>query len=427
MIRARRSHRSYRWITGTLSACLASLAMAFSGCGGGSSPSTTTGTGTGTTGSSGSNVVSVSVNPGPAAAAPVNQPEVDLLYASVTICAPGSTTQCQTIDGIQVDTGSFGLRILASALTISLPQQNDSSGNPIAECYEFLDGETWGPVQTADVTLGGEKASSLPIQVIGSNSNTSGNVANVPSSCSNVGPTEDTLGELGANGLIGIGNFIQDCGDACTVTGAENAGLYYTCPASGCVVTSEALTSQVSNPVASFATDNNGVIIELPSVSASEASVSGSLIFGIGTESNNGLGSATVYTIDPNTGNFSTTFDGTAYSDEAFIDSGSNAYYFDDSSLPTCTDLPFWYCPTSTVNLTATNQGMNGATGTVNFSIGNADTLTSNVSNGAVPNLGGPISGNMFDWGLPFFFNRNVYVAIVGANTPGGQGPYWAY
>jgi hypothetical protein len=426
MSRTRRSHGNSRSIAGALSACLALFAAAFSGCSSSGSSTTTT---TGTTGSSGSNVVSVSVNPGPAAAAPVNQPEVDLLYASVTICAPGSTTECQTINGIQVDTGSFGLRILASALTISLPQQDDSSGNPIAECYEFLDGETWGPVQTADVTLGGEKASSLPIQVIGSNSNTSSNVANVPSSCSNVGPTEDTLGELGANGLIGIGNFVQDCGDACavSVSSGENVGLYYTCPASGCVVTSEALSSQVSNPVASFATDNNGVIVELPSVSGSEASVSGSLIFGIGTESNNGLGSATVYTIDPNTGNFSTTFDGTAYTDEAFIDSGSNGYYFNDSSLPTCSDITFWYCPSSTVNLTATNQGMSGATGTVSFSIANADNLTSNVNNGAVPDLGGPITGNLFDWGLPFFFGRNVYVAIAGATTPGGQGPYWAY
>jgi Protein of unknown function (DUF3443) len=422
MTRTRRSHRKSWWNMGVSTASLALVAIVFSGCSGGSSASSTTGTGTGSTGSSGSNVVSVSVNPGPAAA--VGQPEVDLLYASVTVCAPGSTTQCQTIDGIQVDTGSFGLRILASALTISLSQQNDANGNPIAECYEFEDGNTWGPVQTADVTVGGEKASSLPIQVVGSSS---ANVANVPSSCSNVGPIEDDLASLGANGIIGIGNFVQDCGEGCTVSGAENPGLYYTCPTSGCVVTTEAMASQVANPVASFATDNNGVIIELPSVSGSEASVSGSLIFGIGTESNNGLSSATVYTIDPNTGNFSTTFNGTAYTDAAFIDSGSNAYYFNDGSIPTCSDLTFWYCPAATVNLTATNQGMNGATGTVSFSIANADNLTSNVNNGVVPDLGGPISVNFFDWGLPFFFGRNVYVAIDGATTSGGQGPYWAY
>lgn len=32
-----------------------------------------------------------------------------------------------------------------------------------------------------------------------------------------------------------------------------------------------------------------------------------------------------------------------------------------------------------------------------------------------------------FDWGLPFFFARYVYVAIDGKNTPSGQGPYWAF
>ncbi|MEO5671342.1 MAG: DUF3443 family protein, partial [Ramlibacter sp.] len=34
---------------------------------------------------------------------------------------------------------------------------------------------------------------------------------------------------------------------------------------------------------------------------------------------------------------------------------------------------------------------------------------------------------NTFDWGLPFFFGRNVFVAFTGASTPRGIGPYWAY
>jgi hypothetical protein len=40
--------------------------------------------------------------------------------------------------------------------------------------------------------------------------------------------------------------------------------------------------------------------------------------------------------------------------------------------------------------------------------------------------LAGPNSGT-FDWGLPFFFGRNVFTAIESQNTPGGVGPYWAY
>ena len=59
-----------------------------------------------------------------------------------------------------------------------------------------------------------------------------------------------------------------------------------------------AKASQVANPVVDFAKDNNGVIVELPSASGTAATLSGSLIFGIGTESNNQLSSsATVFTL----------------------------------------------------------------------------------------------------------------------------------
>ena len=81
-------------------------------------------------------------------------------FTSVTVCVPGTNT-CQTIDHILVDTGSSGLRLLSSVLTIPLPPQNDSSGNPLDECPLILRGYAWGPVALADILLAGEKASSL--------------------------------------------------------------------------------------------------------------------------------------------------------------------------------------------------------------------------------------------------------------------------
>ena len=36
-------------------------------------------------------------------------------------------------------------------------------------------------------------------------------------------------------------------------------------------------------------------------------------------------------------------------------------------------------------------------------------------------------AANFFDWGLPFFFGREVFVAIEGQETPSGPGPYYAY
>ena len=411
--------RSPLVVAGALLLFVAVASLGGSGCSGSGSSSNTTPTPPTTPNS---NVQSISVTTGPALSA--GTISVNAAFTSVTVCVPGSTTQCQTIDGVLVDTGSSGFRVLASALTLSLPQQKDGSGNPIAECAQFAGGQTWGPVQTADISIAGEKASSAVIQVIGSPA-----FPTVPQSCSSLGPMEDDLASLVANGILGIGNFVQDCGTGCTESGAANLGFYYTCPSSGCQVTTQSLTNQVSNPVAMFATDNNGVLIELPAVSAPGATLAGSLIFGIGTQSNNALGSATVYTVDPVLGNFTTTFNGQSYTDASFLDSGSNAIYFLDSAttgMPTCTDLTFLYCPSSTQNLSATNIGANGAMGTVNFSVENGDTLTANQSNSVLPNLGGPNTGS-FDWGLPFFYGRNVFTAIEGKSTPGGTGPYVAY
>jgi hypothetical protein len=383
------------------------------GCGGGTSTSRSSGPGSPPP--PGQNVQAISVNAGP------NGNYANGAFTSVTVCVPG-TTQCQTIDGVLVDTGSSGLRILSSALTESLPEQKGPNGNPVAECLQFLAALTWGPVETADVQIAGESASSVPVQVL------SDTAFPLPAQCKNTGlPTQDTLQTLGANGILGIGVFPQDCGGGCTLPGPSNPGLYYECPSSGCVVTTESVSAQVPNPVGLFASDNNGVLIELPAVSGAQPSLSGSLIFGIGTQSNNALGHAAVYTTD-SSADFTTTFMGHAYS-QSFIDSGSNAVFFLDSNttgIAACTKATGFYCPSSTENLSATVTGANSASATINFSVGNAESLFSNPGDFVFGDLAGPSSGR-FDWGLPFFFGRNVFTAIDGATTPAGSGPYWAF
>jgi Protein of unknown function (DUF3443) len=279
-----------------------------------------------------------------------------------------------------------------------------------------VSGYTWGPVQTADVEISGEKASSTTIELIGTG------IA-VPSGCSAFGLLpSNNVDSLRAKGILGIGLSAQDCGPGCPTS------IYYECPASGsCQGISESLTQQLQNPVTLFATDKNGVIIELPAVpAAGEASVSGSLVFGIGTQSNNGLGGAKVYTADAS-GSFTTTLNGTPYS-ESFIDSGSNGFFFPSTitQCPKNSNEPGFYCPTATQNLSATNQGANSVSGKVSFSVADAATLFANPSDSAFSDLGGTFSG-AFDWGLPFFYGQNVFVAIEGASTPGGPGPYWAY
>src|SRR5205823_5524854 len=156
------------------------------------------------------------------------------------------------------------------------------------------------------------------VQVIG---DTAANFASVPSTCSSAGSNIGTLDALGAKGILGIGLFKQDCGSACAR--AAVGGTYYACVAGDCSATAMPLAQQVSNPVASFATNNNGVLLVLPSVgTAGATSISGSLVFGVGTQANNAIASETVYAAN-NSGNFNTTYKGRLYS-ASFIDSGSN-------------------------------------------------------------------------------------------------------
>ncbi len=369
--------------------------------------------------------ITVDAGPQPQSFTALNEP-----FVSVTVCVPGTTT-CQTIDHVLVDTGSSGLRLLSSVLTVPLPQQNDSSGNPLDECVVFPDGYVWGPVALAEISMAGEEAASAPVQVIIPASSSPA----VPNTCSSqtTGPNEgNTVSTLGANGVLGVGLFQHDCGNLCTSANGSIPPFYYDCPASGCNPTYVTLAQQVPNPVTMFSLDNNGVLVYLPSVPAGGVpSVNGSLIFGIGTQTNNALQSVTFYTVPDSgadAGDITTVFNGVSY--PGFLDSGSNGIFFLDSTttgIASCTvQGKTWYCPaTSPDSLTATNQGTNGNQGVVNFSIENATTLLGS-GNIAFSTLGGPMPDS-FRWGLPFFYGRTVFTAIEGMNTPVGAGPFVAY
>ena len=124
---------------------------------------------------------------------------------------------------------------------------------------------------------------------------------------------------------------------------------------------------------------------------------------------------------------FTTVYQGQSYGG-SFLDTGSNAVYFLDSrttGLTLCPDTADFYCPASPQSLSATHRGVNGTTGSVAFGVANADMLLGNLSFSVFSLLAGPNPGS-FDWGLPFFFGRNVFTAIESQSTPMGFGPYWA-
>jgi Protein of unknown function (DUF3443) len=399
---------------------IAVAALGLASCGGSSSNSNPSPTPTPV-----NNTQAIEVNLGPLNDYPNG------IFTTVTICVPGTST-CQSIPDVLVDTGSEGLRLLSSQVTLQLPAITDNSNNGLQECVVYGDGSyNWGAIVAADVKLAGEKASSVRIQIIDSSNPTT---FPIPNAClSGGGSDENTVQSLGANGILGIGNYQQDCGSACANSAV--AGAYYLCPGGACSSTAVPVNFQVQNPVWVFPQDNNGVLISLPSVPADGVpTVSGSMIFGIGTQSDNALGSAQVYT--PNqSGNIQTVYQNVSF--DSFIDSGSNGLFVLDATtlgIPDCTTSTSFYCPGSTQSYTVTNKGVNGTSNPVSFDIANAEALfaANNGQNAAFSNLGGDSgtgpSSDYFDFGLPFFYGRDVFVGIENMNGPGGVvGPYWAY
>ncbi len=393
------------------------------------------------------NVQPVSVNGGPVQ----GQIYPNGGFTSVTICTPG-TLNCKTIDGILVDTGSSGLRVLASALP-PLPTLTDNLGNTVNECVQSVDlSYLWGTVEWADLRIAGEVARAIPIHAIADLTNPP-----IPSACTShgAGADDDSQKALGANGILGVGLEPHDCGANCD-SSAANGGrkppepAYYACSGSTCNPAYVPLAQQVTHPAVAFATDNNGVELQLPALTDASSPLNGSLIFGIETRTNNVLGNATIFTVDLND-HFTTNLASTGQSlTSSFIDSGSSGFFFPDSSLVTCPDPQLsFFCPTSLTPVTAVNLGVNAAQSTINFSVDNAANLfTDNPAESAFSTLAGPngsgaCSGGTgacsFDWGLPFFYGRSVFTSIRDRPVPlfvqpdpgitvfAPATPWWAY
>lgn len=366
------------------------------------------------------NVMSISMSCGY-----VNEPCV-----SVTICTSGGT--CQTIPDVLLDTGSYGLRVFSSVLSSTmlsgLPSVN-VGGNPIAECVSYADGSSdWGPVVSGNVQLGNGQQSSftannVPIQLINST------YGKIPSNCTQPDTSPQAVH---FNGILGVGLFVSDCGVGCSSSAGN--GIYYTCTSSSCSGIAVPEAQQVSNPVAFLQSNNNGVIVQLPSVpSGGATSLSGYMIIGIdGMTDNTPASSVKMFPADANA-NFKTSFNGTTYS-TSFIDSGSNGLYFPGTGagITSCSNndpnAPGFFCPTTNAELSAVQLGATGSTSeTVNFEISNASNELANSNPDVVFDNLGADADTMFDWGLPFFLGRTIYVGINGTTSSLGTGPYWAY
>ncbi|WP_174769741.1 DUF3443 family protein [Paraburkholderia bonniea] len=365
-----------------------------------------------------SNTIPITVEQyGPPIGYNVNQP-----YVSITLCPPGSKdpTECKTIDHMLLDTGSVGVRVIASqipaALQAKLPAQtgatNDLTGKaPLAECALFGSGFTWGSIKQADVLMGDKKAPALPIQIV-----SDPDLSTVPTTCtSRGGPNIGSVDGIIANGVVGIGHTARD-----------SAVNYYYCPsATSCTTATVAATSQVMHPVMAFATDNNGTIIRLPAVPATgQAKVTGELVFGIGTRTNNALPAAAAIIPVDAYGRYMTTYNGIAR--RSLIDSGTNTLVFVDATIPVKPNG--FYEPLTPATLITQMAAQSSGTTVqkeVKFTIENSTTLFA-TGNTAFSSLG-LYSSVASAWGLPFFFGRDVYTVVDTAKIGGLAGPFVAF
>ena len=199
-----------------------------------------------------------------------------------------------------LDTGSTGLRLFASQIdpAVVLPLHRIGDSSTISECAHFLSMDAWGPVRQADVVMGGERAASVAIQLMDANyAPLPGDGGDAPLvSTSNSSRTK----ALYANVILGVGPFVND----------GQIQFNWSSPDAACQFSPRA-SEQVQNPVRGFAVNNNGVAIQLPTLSDQGVNrTQGYLIFGVGTQSNNQPGMAKVVPVDRSSGTFTTVYKG---------------------------------------------------------------------------------------------------------------------
>ncbi len=399
-----------------------STAGGSTGSGGSTGGGTTTGSGADASSTSGQNIMLAGATT-PAADQTTIRVErfsaakstANLPYVTVTVCDPSA--RCVDVDHVLLDTGSFGLRVLASAVSaLNLPVAT-SGGSSLAECATFISGSMWGNVAQATLKIGGEVANNVPIQVVGDSA-----AGTSPRACTGSGQDLNQASQIGANGVLGVGWLAND--------GNGGGGKYFACSGSACATATPVAppAQPVTNPVTLFAQDNNGVIVQLPAIgSTGAASAIGLLTFGVGTETNNTIAADALLRITRR-GVFTATLQGQSFG-ASFFDTGSNFSYATLAHVPL--DSKNIYAPPAHIQIPAVLSSNDGLGTSINATLDAIALSSLNFSRdtafndilalGSAPGLSGAI-----DFGLPAYFGHTIALVFNGSSSPQGAGPLYA-
>jgi uncharacterized ParB-like nuclease family protein len=390
---------------------LLAAVLTLAGCGGGGGSSSTTSSSLAPS-TLASNQLIVTVEQEPNVS---NQITANMPYVTVDVC--DAAGNCSTIDHVLVDTGSYGLRVFASALGANVqltPMTSTAlatSGQPIGECASFVSSSVWGPVRIATIRMGSMSVNQVPIQVLSDPNFASATTptttgTTTTSVCGNA-TSSSSEQQFGAKGVLGIGLFRND------------GQSYYTCTSSSCTLVTP--PQQVANPVTALASGyNNGVILSMPAVSSVQTSAIGVLTFGLDTQSDNALDGYTVLPTSTS-GDITVTMNGTRYP-QSFIDSGSNTNFLD---LPGVSpDANGFYAPAQPISY-PTTLSAGGASYASTITVAAVGTQT--LGTAVFPYLAAPSGTTQaLDLGLPYFYGKSIAYAVDGATTSHGTGPYYA-
>lgn len=346
---------------------------------------------------------------------PITVGATNKFLVSLTVCIPGSDV-CQKVDKIMVDTGSVGLRIHTSVLPVlqgQLPAQQQIGGL-IAQCATFGNFYTWGSIRTADVSFGGRKAIAVPFQEYDDPALPIVSATNCGAQIGGLQNADPVVVQF--NGILGIRGMRVDPQTSFFV--CQNSDI----SCQGTVLTN---SQKLPNPLLNLSQENNGYQIVMSGIpDGGSAQVTGALILGINTQSNNispqTSGSSPQMLALDDMQRFALYAAGVSYG--ALMDSGTSVNTLPTTDAQTCgASAPQAYCPSSvvmqTIQLAAASKP--DCIFETNLSIGNWLTLLA-TGFPAINNIASRTpstvksAGVQAILGAPFFYGRRISFSIDG-------------